>query len=123
MPAWYRAADVFAFPSIARSEAFGIVQLEAMASGLPVVNTSLDSGVPYVSLDGESGVTVPPSNPGALADALERLLADAARRVVLGAAGRERVEAMFSKQRMLRAHEELYQELVRGRSSVRASAA
>jgi rhamnosyl/mannosyltransferase len=123
MPAWYRAADVFAFPSVARSEAFGIVQLEAMASGIAVVNTSLDSGVPYVSLDGETGLTVPPLNPNALAEALERLLSDAALRARLGAAGRERVAAMFSNQRMLRAHEELYQELVRVRSRFRANAA
>jgi rhamnosyl/mannosyltransferase len=123
MPAWYRAADVFAFPSVARSEAFGIVQLEAMASGIPVVNTSLDSGVPDVSLDGETGLTVPPLNPITLAEALERLLSDGAWRARLGAAGRERAAAVFSKQRMLRAHEELYQELVQVRSSVQANAA
>jgi rhamnosyl/mannosyltransferase len=123
MPAWYRAADVFAFPSVARSEAFGLVQLEAMASGIAVVNTRLDSGVPYVSLDGETGLTVPPLNPNALAEALETLLSDAALRARLGASGRERAAAMFSKQKMLRAHEDLYQELVRGRSRVRANAA
>jgi rhamnosyl/mannosyltransferase len=123
MPAWYRAADVFAFPSIARSEAFGIVQLEAMASGLPVVNTSLDSGVPYVSIDGESGVTIPPSNPVALAEALERLLADAAWRARLGAAGRARAEALFSKARMIQDHRELYRGLLGEKPSATANAA
>jgi len=75
MAPYYGAADVFVLPSIARSEAFGIVQIEALASGVPVVNTSLDSGVPSVSLDGVTGATVPPKDPTALADALTRLIA------------------------------------------------
>jgi rhamnosyl/mannosyltransferase len=123
MPAWYRAADVFAFPSIARSEAFGIVQLEAMASGLPVVNTSLDSGVPYVSVDGETGLTVPPSDPHAFAEALDGLLSDPRWRTRLGAAGRARAAALFSKERMLNDHQRVYGDLVAGASKATASAA
>jgi rhamnosyl/mannosyltransferase len=121
MPLWYAAADVFAFPSIARSEAFGIVQLEAMASGLPVVNTSLDSGVPYVSVNEETGLTVPPSNPGALAAALEHLLSNSSLRTRFGLAGRDRAAALFSKERMVREHSQLYQDL--SRSGTRANAA
>jgi rhamnosyl/mannosyltransferase len=98
---YYHAADVFALPAVARSEAFGLVQLEAMAAGLPVVNTRIDSGVPFVSRDGESGITVPPADARALARALGHLLDAPALRRRLGTAARERVRREFSLHRMV----------------------
>ncbi|MFN7001419.1 MAG: glycosyltransferase, partial [Elioraea tepidiphila] len=93
------AARVFAFPSVSAAEAFGIAQLEAMAAGLPVVNTALPTAVPWVARDGQEAVTVPPADAGALAIALSALLDDAPRAAALGAAGRERVRTVFTEAR------------------------
>ena len=99
---------------MARSEAFGIVQIEAMAAGLPVVNTGLDSGVPFVSLDGQTGLTVPPGDSEALAAALNRLLDDDALRQSLGQAGVRRARQEFSLDTMLRRTLALYQTVQAG---------
>src|SRR5580704_12425705 len=111
---YYHAADLFALASVARSEAFGIVQIEAMAAGLPVVNTSLDSGVPFVSLDGQTGLTVPPGDSQALAAALNRLLDDQGLRHSLGQAGVLRARQEFSLDTMLRRTLALYQTVQAG---------
>jgi rhamnosyl/mannosyltransferase len=113
---YYHAADVFALSSVARSEAFGIVQMEAMACGTPVVNTSLDTGVPFVSPDGVSGLTVPPGDAEALAGAIGRLLDDDELRVRLGQGGRARVADELSAGRMTRRTLALYDAVASGRS-------
>lgn len=115
---YYHAADVFALPSVARSEAFGIVQLEAMACGKPVVNTNLDTGVPSVSLDGVSGITVPPADPEKLGSAINSLLNDPLRSAVYGRAGQLRVEQKFSLRAMARQTLALYREVVESPRSV-----
>ena len=72
----YQESDVFVLPSINEAEAFGVVQLEAMANGLPVINTNLKSGVPFVSLDNITGITVEPQNSVALKNAINQLLSN-----------------------------------------------
>jgi glycosyltransferase involved in cell wall biosynthesis len=111
---YYQACDVLALPSVARSEAFGIVQLEAMACGKPVVNTKLDSGVPFASLDGVTGITVDPASASMLESAINRLLRDADLRTRLGRAALHRVQREFSVEAMVRRIRDLYDEVVSG---------
>jgi rhamnosyl/mannosyltransferase len=111
---YYHAADVFALASIARSEAFGIVQIEAMAAGLPIVNTKLDSGVPFVSLHNQTGFTVPPRNPVALGDAIGQLLNDSELRRAYGHAARIRAQQEFSLDTMVRRTLSLYERVLVG---------
>ena len=99
--ALYRACDVLALPSTERTEAFGLVQVEAMASGLPVVSTDLPTGVPWVNEHGVTGVVVRPDDADALAAGLAPLLADAVLRTKLGGAGRRRAVERFALDRML----------------------
>ena len=95
--------DFLVLPSNSRAEAFGLVQLEAMAAGRPVINTLLATGVPEVSADGISGLTVPPDDPQALAEAIGRLTADDALRKRLGEGALHRVRNRFSEAGMLSA--------------------
>jgi len=97
----YLAAKALFFPSNARSEAFGLVQVEAMASGCPVINTQIDgSGVPWVSPHHVTGLTVPIDDAHAFADAANRLHQDPELRDRLSKAARLRAVEEFDHIRM-----------------------
>jgi rhamnosyl/mannosyltransferase len=114
---YYQASSVFVLPSISRAEAFGLVQLEAMAAGIPVVNTNLDSGVPEVSLDGVSGITVPPKDAASLSQAINTLLSDEALRQRMGEAGKKRARREFDPKLMIERTAKLYKEVLDERQS------
>jgi rhamnosyl/mannosyltransferase len=114
LPAYYHACDAFVLPSVARTEAFGVVQIEAMASGLPVISTGLPTGVPWVNKDGVSGLVVPPSDVRSLGTALGRIGADADLRNRLAAGARQRADTLFSKERMVKSFKDLIESVVHG---------
>jgi glycosyltransferase involved in cell wall biosynthesis len=114
---YYRACDVFVLPSVERSESFGLVQLEALASGKPVVNTTLPSGVPFVSPNGVTGLSVAPRDSQALADALNLLLDRPDLRSRFGREGVRRVNTEFSLEKMRDRTVRLYEHVIGGSAS------
>ncbi|HWI52009.1 MAG TPA: glycosyltransferase family 4 protein [Symbiobacteriaceae bacterium] len=110
VPGFLSHAGIFVLSS--RSEGLGLVVVEAMAAGRPVVATRV-GGVPEVVVDGETGLLVPPEDPGALAGAIRRLLADPDLAARMGEAGRRRAQEFFSAGRMADLTVALYEELMR----------
>ena len=96
LPDYYRLGDIFAFPSIDRSEAFGIAALEALASGLPVVSSDLP-GVRTIVREGETGFRTTPGSASALAEGLIKVIADDGLRKRLGQQARAAVEKDYSE--------------------------
>jgi len=108
---WYHASDLLALPSITRQETFGMVQLEAMLCGRPVVSTDVGTGVAWVNQHGRTGLVVPPGDVAALHTALARLAGDAGLRARLGAQARARALEMFTAERMCQSTVALYREV------------
>ena len=108
LDALYRGASAFVFPSVAESEAFGLVQVSAMMHGLPVINTDLPTGVPWVARNEKEALTVPPKDSVALKNALQRLVADAVLRERLGKSGKERAKQEFTLDQMLSKYADEY---------------
>ncbi|MCB8982260.1 MAG: glycosyltransferase [Ardenticatenaceae bacterium] len=114
LPRLYAAADVFVLPSNVRAEAFGLVLLEAMASGLPCVTTEVGTGTSFVVQDGQTGLVVPPQDEGALATAVSHLLQHPDLRRQMGQNGRARLLAEFTTPKMVARVEAVYRQLLSG---------
>lgn len=107
---FYRQADIFVVPS--RWEGFGIVVLEAGATGLPVIASDVD-GIRDIIESGQNGLMVPKEDESALAEAIVKLMDDPAERMRLGSRLERKVREQFSLAQTVRKHEELYLGLVK----------
>ncbi|MCF7861673.1 glycosyltransferase [Candidatus Woesearchaeota archaeon] len=96
---YYQACDIFVLPSVEPSEAFGMVQLEAMAHGKPIISTSLGTGTDFVNKDMETGLVVEPRNVKQLRTAIKQLLTHPELRTRFGRNARKRYEEMFTATR------------------------
>lgn len=102
----------FVLPSHLRSEAYGMVLVEAAMFGKPMVSCEIGTGTSYVNLADETGLVVPPENPQALAVAMNRLLGDIDLAEKFGVAARRRYETLFSGQALGKAYAQLYQDVL-----------
>ena len=111
---WLAACDLFVLPSVTTAEAFGIVQIEAMLWGKPVITTDLESGVPQVGEHGVTSLVVPPDDVPALTQALARLSDDPALRDRMGQAGAARARELYSPARFRQTMLDLYARVANG---------
>lgn len=98
----------FVFPSHLRSEAFGISLVEAARAGRPMVSAEIGTGTTYVNVDNVTGLTIPPADANALADAMQRLARDKKSAAEMGGAARRHYESNFQLRAMTAAHLRLY---------------
>ncbi|TWG55037.1 glycosyltransferase [Aminobacter sp. J44] len=102
----------FVLPSHLRSEAFGVVLLEAARAGRPMISCEIGTGTTYINLDGETGFAVPPADPARLGEAMLRLAQDDALAARLGANARARF-SLFRAETMCEAYLDLYRQVLR----------
>ncbi|MDH5459950.1 MAG: glycosyltransferase family 4 protein [Candidatus Bathyarchaeota archaeon] len=109
-PLYYRAADIFVLPSTMRTESFGLVNLEAMACGLPIVASNI-GGIPDVVKDYENGLLVPPKDVEALANSVVCLLEDAELRHAMSERGKMSIKS-YSWRNNADSTERVYEEIL-----------
>jgi len=120
LASYFEAASMFCLPSTQRAEAYGVVLLEAMAMGKPVIATQIPgSAVPWVNQSEVTGLNVPVGDAAALAEAVTRIGTDKSRAARFGEAARNRYEQCLSADTMVRSTKALYAELLSRRSGMR----
>ena len=111
--AYYELCDIFCLPSTERSEAFGVVQIEAMAFEKPIISTSIQgSGVDWVNLNDVSGIIVPPKDANKLAETIIELLTNEKKYQQLSVGAKKRYEEVFTKDKMVDSFKSLYLEIL-----------
>lgn len=112
LPDYYGACDLFCLSSIQKTEAFGIVQIEAMSCGKPVIATKIPgSGVSWVNEDGKSGINVPPMDAKAIAEAVITITCDDEKYSSFCRGAIERYESFFTEKKMIYESINIYEEL------------
>jgi glycosyltransferase involved in cell wall biosynthesis len=114
LPSYYAACDILVLPSVSRLEAFGLVTLEALSSGKPVITSDMP-GMREVVVDGVDGFLAEPLNPHDIAEKIKKLLEDDQLRKKFGANGRLKVEERFTWPRVTKLVERTYHKVIEKR--------
>ncbi|MBK8943742.1 MAG: glycosyltransferase [Ignavibacteriae bacterium] len=109
---YYKSCDIFILPSVEKSETYGIVQIEAMACGKPVICTEIGTGTTFINQNEITGLVVSPRNSKALVDAILKLTNNLGLRQNLGNLGKQRAFKEFSAKKMVKTTFELYKNLL-----------
>ncbi len=109
---YLNACDLLVLPSVLRSEAYGLVLIEAMACGKAVISTELGTGTSFVNINGETGLVVPANSANELTKAINKLLNDPDLRQKLGSNGKERVKKYFTDDKMVSDTIKLYENVL-----------
>lgn len=110
---YYRRADVFCFPSCERSEAFGVVLIEAMSFGCPIVCCNIPgSGVPWVAKEGYNANIIKPKDAVALAQAIEDILLNIGKQLEFSENSMSRFDRLFSKDNMVESVLDTYSKIL-----------
>lgn len=110
---FYEACDIFVLPSVEKSETYGIVQIEAMACGKPVICTELKTGTTFINQQGTTGLVVPPRDSKALSEAINNLANNVSLRDELGKNARQRALNELTAKKMVERTYKVYNDLLK----------
>ncbi len=110
---YYKTCDLLVLPSVEKSETYGIVQIEAMACGKPVICAEIGTGTSFINQNGITGLVVPPRDSKSLAQAINKLINDSKYRAELGRVGKARALNEFNAEKMVQRTYDLYQALLK----------